>query len=127
MDKILMTTDENGDQSYRTTTEIEVPRMPEAFEKWDAETKAFIKDHAGEADYNAGPDHIAKVHARKTAEAGLIIAGYELDTMMLVQEAKLRGIKPAELAALVLAKGEAQTEIELTRIAAKNQIEIPGS
>lgn len=129
MSKYFMFTDPMGSQMFSTDEKVpdfavEVPRMPKPFEKWDAETKAFVKDHAGEADYNAGADHIAKMHARKTFESALIIAGYELDSMVVVQEAALRGIEPVELAALVLVKTEAQTEIELARIAAKNQIEI---
>lgn len=95
-----------------------IPRAPEDFERWDREAEAFVLDAEASVNHRAGPDHIAAMHARKAVEAHLIAAGIDAPGLLLVREAALRGVDPAELAAVILDKIAAQEALELDRQAA---------
>lgn len=95
-----------------------VPRLPGPFERWDAEAKGWIYDAKGHADWLAGETHIAEVRQRKAIEASLIEIGIVAPSMLIVREAELRGIEPAELAAIVRGKVASSETIELERQAA---------
>lgn len=95
-----------------------VPRLPGPFERWDAEVGDWIYDADGHADWRAGPAHIAAMHQRKAIEAALVEAGIVAPSMLIVREAALRGIAPADLAAIVRGKVAESETIELERQAA---------
>jgi hypothetical protein len=95
-----------------------IPRAPGDFERWDRKTGAFVVDEAARLRHRAGPAHVAAMHARKAVEAHLIAAGVAPPTLLLVREAALRGIEPAELAAAVLDKIAGAEALELERQAA---------
>ena len=95
-----------------------IPRAPQDFEVWDRKTGAFVLDAEAAANHRAGPDHIAAMHARKAVEAHLIAAGIAAPGMLLVREAELRRIDPAELATIVLEKTAPIEALEIDRQAA---------
>lgn len=91
---------------------VEVPRMPNDFEDWDAAKGAFVKNHAAAADHAVGPEAIAKAHAQKAIEALLLKAGIDID-----------GILSAEAKALKLPKEElADKIIERSKVALANEV-----
>ena len=96
----------------------EVPRLPGAFERWDAKARAFVHDAEGHANARAGAPHIDAMRARKAIEAQFVAAGQALPSMLIVREAALRDVTPEELAAIVLAKVAAAEALELDRQAA---------
>lgn len=95
-----------------------LPREPRDFERWDRKAGVFVTDHAARADHVAGAAHITAMHARKAVEAHLIAAGVTAPGLLLVREAALRSVDPAELAATVLNKIAPAEALELERQAA---------
>lgn len=103
---------------------IELPRLPEAYERWDESVQAFVRDDIQQIDdeYRAlhGADAIAQIHALKAMEATLIISGIQVDGM-LKSEAEATGVDLNTLAQAVAAKAAAQRNAEVERRVAKER------
>ena len=97
---------------------VEVPRLPDVGEHWDAAKSAFVTDHAVVADMSVGASHIDAAHALKSAEAAVIASGITLTCGLLFEEAAALGVPIATLATEVLAQAAAfrATEVERRRI-----------
>jgi hypothetical protein len=94
---------------------VEVDRMPEDFEDFDPDRRVWVKNNPGQADWEAGPEHIAEARAQKRVEALLIRSGVAVAGGLLEAEAKERGIDLSELAELVLQKSQDFHAKELAR------------
>lgn len=113
--------DERGEPTFGSTMDgeplpdgaVEVERQPGPFE--DFVDGAWVYNAVGDADFNAGPAHIAAAHLRKQIEAVLISSGHALPTGLIAAEATRREIEPAELAAIVLVKAAEFAAAELAR------------
>lgn len=101
---------------------IELPRFPNAYERWDESAQTFVRDDLRRIDdeYRTlhGADAIAQIHALKAMEATLILSGVPVDGM-LKSEAEATGVGIADLAEAVVAKATAQRNAEVERRVAK--------
>lgn len=101
---------------------IELDRMPEPYETYDRETGEFVRNDAKRIDdeYTAanGREAIARAHALKSIEAGLILNGVTIEGL-LSAEAAATGHDLNDLAQIVAAKAAAMREAEVARIVAK--------
>lgn len=102
----------------------ELPRFPDEYEFADPVSGAITLDTARKADGEAGERHIELAHLRKSIEAAIIASGVRLTEGLLVAEAALRGFTLDQMAAMVLAEAATDTQAELDRIAAKNDLAI---
>ncbi len=97
-----------------------VDRLPGSFE--DFVRGRWVKNMARaiDADHLAkhGPDAIARAHAIKAVEAGLMLAGAKVDGM-IAAEARALGADPVALAQAVADKTAALIEAEVARRVAK--------
>lgn len=98
---------------------VEVPRAPQAGERWDFATGAFILDGEVAADFNAGSAHIARAHAIKAVEAALILSGVRLTHGHIAEEAAATGIPIMDLAASAHAASAQFRARELARRVSK--------
>ncbi|WP_337846820.1 hypothetical protein [Sphingomonas sp.] len=98
---------------------IEVPRLPEAFERWDVDAYAFVRDEIAAIDAVHDPVAVARAHARKALEADLILSGFELPVSLLAAEAAATGQSIDDLARVVANRARADIEAEVARIVAK--------
>lgn len=104
--------DFDGDCPFPAT---EVPRLPEAFEKWDFDAKQFVFSEGDKIRAASTPQHVAAMHLRKADQAHMILNGVIDPEMLLVREAVLRGIDPVDLAKMVREKASEAEELELKR------------
>lgn len=93
---------------------VQVPRLPDDFEDWDAEAGRFVANAGARADAEAGAAAIARAHARKAIEAMMINSGFSVQGMLSAEAAAL-GIPLRTLAAQVDNKAREEVQAEITR------------
>lgn len=98
-----------------STRPIKLERLPEPFEKWDRENDCWVKDNAGEADFETGPQHKEKSHIIKSLEARLIKVGLQDECFLLVKEAQETNKRLDDLVNAVLENESKFIDSELKR------------
>jgi hypothetical protein len=102
---------------------VEVPRMPKSFEDW--RDGRWVRDEAAAIDEahlgKHGRDAIARAHAIKAVEAGLMLGGVAVDGL-IAAEAKACGIAPTDLAKSVAEHTSPLIKAEVARRRAKSKI-----
>lgn len=81
----------------------------------DPETGVATLDTALQADMEADPAEVRRMHALKATEAALVASGATLTAGILHEEAAALGTSIEDLAASVLAAGAADREREVAR------------
>lgn len=80
---------------------IQIPRLPENGETWDAAVGQFRKDNAIAADMAVPAEHKEHAHLLKSLEASVILSGFMLTHGLIAEEARALGIATIDLARTV--------------------------